>query len=441
MSDQRIETLRSAWERAIDKDKPQDAIKALLELETLEPKEASWSHRLGDSYRRVGKSKDAAQAFARAMDRYHARGFLPKAIAMAKLASSLDATLTGLVERLTPEPAKVARPPLVVAPPVVKPAPLARAADSAPDEVRFADSEPSSISFGLDDVNVDEVTEGAPPAPSPAVAPEPSIDRLSAMVGFRLFSDLTRDALIALAEAAEVAEFGPGDTVFLRDDPASALFAIVEGTARVEVRGSPAIRLGVGDVFGEGCLLDEGKRQANVRAEAQLIALRIGKSALDAIASQHPALGHALFELLARRLISNLLQTSELFRSFDPAQRLELAQTFEVRRAEAGTVLAERGLRSDGLYVLLAGDVVADSSSGETRIARGATFGQRSLVGGAPSDVTVRARTEAVFLRLPATKFASLAALYPPVLAHLVETADRPIEASVMMELPVDLKR
>ena len=107
---------------------------------------------------------------------------------------------------------------------------------------------------------------------------------------------------------------------------------------------------------------------------------RIEKRALDAAMKAHPEIEIALFDLLARRLIANLVRSSPLFAAFDPKERLELAQRFEVRRAESGTVLTERGRRSDGLYVLLAGNLMADPEGGRpTRIARGTAFGHGSL--------------------------------------------------------------
>ena len=67
---------------------------------------------------------------------------------------------------------------------------------------------------------------------------------------------------------------------------------------------------------------------------------------------------------------------------------------FEVRRAEPSTLLSERGKRSDGLYVLLSGNVTARGDEGEeTRIARGSAFGHASLVGAVGADVTVKAAT------------------------------------------------
>jgi CRP-like cAMP-binding protein len=220
--------------------------------------------------------------------------------------------------------------------------------------------------------------------------------------------------------------------IIVRDERAFALYAIVSGSARVTVAGSNStIRLKEGDVFGEASLLDEGQRQADVKAETPLMTLRIEKHALDAVTKEHPEVEDALFDLLARRLITNLMQVSPLFAAFDPPVRLELAQTFEVRRAPAGTVLAERGRRSDGLYVLLAGNVMAEPQGKvATRIARGTAFGHASLLGSGTAEVTVRTATEAVVLRMPAAGFTSLAAHYPPVLAHLAETANEPLPMS-----------
>ena len=455
-----IEQLHDAWERAIERERHADAVRACLELEALDPKEPLWSHRAGESYRRLGKMKEAEDAFVRATDRYAAKGFVPRAIAMAKLVVALNPKRTDVLERVSPPKPKVeggpdSEPPTIDAPapglaaqrkgpPPLPPRPvviaLAPAKDAADDEIRFEDSQVSSIPLSLKDVStITELTEAdlmddasLPPVPiaSLPVPSEPSFDYTSAMASFRLFMHLSRDALIALSRATELVEFVPEAHVIVKDEPAFALFLIVHGEARVEVRGSPPIILHEGDVFGESCLLDEGERQANVRAETTLMTLRITKKKLDALAKEFPEIGDSLFELLARRLVTNLMYASPLFTVFEPKLRLELAQMFEVRRAGPGLVLAEKGRKSDGLYVLLAGHV----EGGGVRIARGTAFGHASLMGGAPSDVTITATSEAVLLRLPAQKFSSLAALYPPALAYLADTAGEPLPPSRLLE-------
>jgi CRP-like cAMP-binding protein len=451
MSAARIEELRGQWDRAVERDRPGDAIAALVALEKLEHEEPRWSQRLGEALRRRGRSTEAEAAFVRAAERYADKGFVTHAIAMAKLVTSMNPAHADLLARLEPpKPPRIA-PPLPPALPA-RPVPLHRAEDSLHDEIRFGDVDgASSIDIMLTDLedaetigSVDIIAvEDVPaesakelPLPSSSRLPtptEPSIDRLGAMAAFRLFAGLSREALLDLADASELVELVPRAMMMMRNEPAFALYAIISGTARVTVAGSPEIRVGEGEVVGEGCLLDEGERQADVRAETELMALRIEKKKLDEVVARHEALGDALFQLLARRLLMNLMHASPLFTTFAPKVRLELAQLFEVRRASPGTVLSERGKRSDGLYVLLAGNVTATRSDGvETRVARGSAFGHASLVGAVSADTTVRATTDAVLLRLPATKFGALAATYPPVLALLVESAEEPLPASLL---------
>ena len=481
MTSANVDELREQWDRAVERDRPADAVSALTQLEKLEPDEPRWSQRLGEGLRRVGKAREAEEAFVRAIDGYVKQGFLPRAIAMAKLVSSLNPARADLLTKL--EPPKAARPgpcilpamtataarppplpPRVVPPPLpaARPVPLRIAEDSLHDEVRFSDLDgPSSLDIVMDDFGsavtpdvsgVSVVTMVSIDDPSSSLTPsavarvtgaesgclpemrEPSIDRLGAMATFRLFAGLSREALHDLSDASDLVELIPGAMIMMRNEPAYALYAIIDGTVRVTVAGTGEIRLGEGEVIGEGVLLEEGQRQADVRAETAVMALRIDKKKLDAVTERHFEIGDALFQLLARRLVTNLMHASPLFTSFEPRVRLELAQMFEIRRAEPGTVLAERGKRSDGLYVLLTGNVTATGDAAATRIARGTTFGHGSLLGATPSAITIEAASEAVLLRLPAAKFSALAAGYPPVLAHLAETADDMPRASLLPE-------
>ncbi len=392
-----------------------DVIDALVELEKLEPREALWSHRLGDALRRAGKGHDAVEAFVRAVERYRASGFLPRAIAMAKLVETLEPHRQGLVARVAPS---TERPPHI--PP--QPMELHRARDEAKDEVRFADAGDQSIEIVLDDSDLEIVEEASEVSGARAV---PKRDPMKTFDGSLLFSGLPREALIALANASELVEFVRGETVMTRDELATSLYIVVEGSVRVE--HEPPLALGEGDVFGESSLLDEGRRLADVRAETDLTTLRIEKAALSRIMGEHPAVDAKLFELLARRLVGNLMTVSPLFTMFEQGERLELAQMFEVRAAARGLVLAERGKRIDALYIVLTGDILAEGPDGVVRVPRGSTFGQGSLLGNSPSQFTVTAESEAVVLRLPASRFSTLAVTYPPVLAHLADVSDEPM--------------
>ena len=140
----------------------------------------------------------------------------------------------------------------------------------------------------------------------------------------------------------------------------------------------------------------------------------------------HPELNDVLLNLLTGRLIANLVQTSPLFVDFDLEHRRKLAHMFEVRRAMPGTVLQEQGKRSDGLYVLLMGELDMEEGGLVASLRPGSVFGHGSLLTRSPADRTIRASSEALVLRMPAARFAHFAAEFPPALDHLAELAARP---------------
>ncbi|MDB4957024.1 MAG: putative transcriptional regulator, Crp/Fnr family [Myxococcales bacterium] len=82
--------LREEATEATASGKYKRALAAYLELERLEPRDAQWSKRAAETYRRLAKDKDAVQAYARAADRYAQNGFLVQAIAVCKLILQVD---------------------------------------------------------------------------------------------------------------------------------------------------------------------------------------------------------------------------------------------------------------------------------------------------------------------------------------------------------------
>ena len=77
--------LREEAAAAVAAGKHKRALAAYLELERLESNDAQWAKRAGETYRRLGKDRDAIDAFARAVERYAQGGFLVQAIAVCKV--------------------------------------------------------------------------------------------------------------------------------------------------------------------------------------------------------------------------------------------------------------------------------------------------------------------------------------------------------------------
>jgi len=85
-----VKQLRAEASEATTAGKYKRALAAYLELERLEPRDAQWSKRAAETYRRLGKDKDAIGAYTRAVDRYAQSGFLVQAIAVCKLILQID---------------------------------------------------------------------------------------------------------------------------------------------------------------------------------------------------------------------------------------------------------------------------------------------------------------------------------------------------------------
>jgi CRP-like cAMP-binding protein len=82
--------LRDEANEAAASGKYKRALAAYLELERLEPRDAQWSKRAAETFRRLGKERDAVEAYARAADRYAQGGFLVQALAVCKLILQID---------------------------------------------------------------------------------------------------------------------------------------------------------------------------------------------------------------------------------------------------------------------------------------------------------------------------------------------------------------
>jgi CRP-like cAMP-binding protein len=235
--------------------------------------------------------------------------------------------------------------------------------------------------------------------------------------------------LAELARGSELIELPDGEPVVRLGAASDALYAVVEGSVQVQVPGLPSgVFLTEGDVFGESCLLEGEPRRADVVAHGDLVALRVPSSLLAKVVELHPPMGDVLFELLTRRLIANLMQTSALFNVFDPPTRVELARLFEIRRAAKETVLIEGGKKSDGLYLPLTGRFRVESRDGRppTIAGPGTMFGQESLISQHAARATVSSVVDMVVLRLPSASFIRVASQFPPALEYLAEMAALP---------------
>ena len=247
---------------------------------------------------------------------------------------------------------------------------------------------------------------------------------LGALSATPMFSGLSQAVLTNLGEQSKVQRTEAGERLISAGDDAEALFVIVEGRAQIVLPGveaEPTV-LDEGNVFGEACILDDVTHRAHVDAATSLLVASIPKDVVDDLVLEHEDVGEALLELFTTRSVASLIQTSGLFATLDGPMRSEMAKLFDVRRAEAGETLVEAGtacrwpLRPFGRL-----PARPRRRDGHQRPAPPAMFGQSSFLSGTSADATISSMSDALLLRLPASRFAELAALYPTVLMTLTE--------------------
>jgi CRP-like cAMP-binding protein len=99
---------------------------------------------------------------------------------------------------------------------------------------------------------------------------------------------------------------------------------------------------------------------------------------------------------------------------------------FRAREVPKGTVILKAGEVSDGLYVVLSGEVEAQSGGGLlARLREGELFGEMSLLTRSPAVANVTAVRRTSLLRLPREDFNTVMMTHPQVLELVAELADK----------------
>ncbi|AKQ66170.1 PKA regulatory subunit-like protein [Myxococcus hansupus] len=276
--------------------------------------------------------------------------------------------------------------------------------------------------LGFEDAEeeVFSLTEEVPPG-SAALETLPTIP---------LFSDLPRDAFIELFERCPLRRFGPGERIIEQGSHGDAFYVICEGAVRVfrtdEGQRQDLATLEGGTFFGEMALLSGAARTASVESaseDTQL--LEISASVLAELSRSHPQVARALKKFCRQRMLTNVLNTSELFKLFGRKDRRELVERFRSRDVERDAVIIRDGDVTDGLYVVLSGEVeVRKDGHLLTMLKEGDVFGEISLLQKTPATATVTATRHTTLLRLPRADFDTLMSSHPQILAMISDLSD-----------------
>lgn len=208
------------------------------------------------------------------------------------------------------------------------------------------------------------------------------------------------------------------------------MYVVVEGEVLAQVATSAPggtlelATLGAGEFFGEIGLLGDQPRQASIIAKTEVTLLEFGREAMARLVEGDERFRYAVLRFLRERLVETLMLTSPLFQPFGPDDRATLQRLFRFVEVSEGTTLLEEGRKADGLYVLLAGEVVVRKGGGGEGLLLGSlspgdVFGEMSLLKQKPAMASVVARTRCYALRLPDRYFMEVLMTHPVLMEHI----------------------
>jgi CRP/FNR family transcriptional regulator len=122
-----------------------------------------------------------------------------------------------------------------------------------------------------------------------------------------VFSALSEDDLVRVAEVAVPRRFAAGETIFREGDESNTCYVVRSGLMRAvrentDGRSITLSNFGPGDIFGELAMFDNEKRSATVEAVADSEAIAILGGDMRRLLREHPDIAVKLLAALGRRL-------------------------------------------------------------------------------------------------------------------------------------------
>jgi CRP/FNR family cyclic AMP-dependent transcriptional regulator len=117
-----------------------------------------------------------------------------------------------------------------------------------------------------------------------------------------LFSACSKRELARIASLTDDIDVPEGRALTRQGEPGREFFVIVDGRAKVSVRGKRSRTLGAGAAFGEMSLFDQGPRSATVTALTDMHLLVLDSRSFSSLITEVPSVADKLFRAMAQRL-------------------------------------------------------------------------------------------------------------------------------------------
>jgi CRP/FNR family cyclic AMP-dependent transcriptional regulator len=105
-----------------------------------------------------------------------------------------------------------------------------------------------------------------------------------------------------LRHETDIRSFKQGETIFNEGESGNCMFAVIEGTVAIELRGAVIERVAQGGVFGEMALIDGQPRSATAVATADCRLGAIDEKRFLRLVEQTPRFALQMMQLITERL-------------------------------------------------------------------------------------------------------------------------------------------
>ncbi len=129
-----------------------------------------------------------------------------------------------------------------------------------------------------------------------------TVARVLILKGADLLSDVGPRHLVGLAEVAREIEILKGDTIYKEDDPADALYMVVEGRVRLLTGDREMSEVGPGEAFGTWSLVDDSARGHRAECTEDGLTLALHRDEFYDLAAGDLTLLQEVVRALAKRL-------------------------------------------------------------------------------------------------------------------------------------------
>ena len=140
------------------------------------------------------------------------------------------------------------------------------------------------------------------PDQTPEASLIPRFERMRFLRSVPMFSRLSGEDLLSIADAVEEQELGDADVIFRKGDPGDEFYLIVEGTVRIAHGKKLVTSLGEREFFGDLAILDHQPRSADAVCAGAVRLLRLRGADLRGLMATRPQITTEILEVMVRRL-------------------------------------------------------------------------------------------------------------------------------------------